>query len=411
MLEKTVAAHTPKDPGPQLVEACPAGCVLFKDDYSTCSVCPVCKEDRWYIQENISSRRKPRGHFVHYSATDQLSMILEDTSKVDAMEKYVKSFQDRNRSLAPDAEPDIVSDYFDGQAYLTACRDGIGNFGKEKTLYLALSADGVEYSKKPSKSVWPFALEIINFPPSMRRQIENAIIIGILFGYPKDMTSVLKFLTDDMKSWNHHEWKLQFCYLIAETPALNKLLGLVGHTGIVKCPQHTNRGFDSPGHGSYYMPNELPRPTTKENRDALKHNSNLGAKGVPFGDHMDRLDWVIREGIRKMSVAESIEEKDAVKQEYGPSNQPSPLNTLPGFLYDTAATYKSLHISLLTVGRLVLKLYCSKFKKSPVGGENEFELSDKQLDGVCFVERKRDLSSANFTMDKGIFQPTLYSNG
>ena len=274
-------------------------------------------------------------------------------------------------------EPEVVADYFDGQAFLSACHEKRANFGKAKTLYLALSADGVEYSTKPSKSVWPFSLEIINFPPKMRRKFENAIIVGILFGYPKDMTSVLKYLTDELRMWDHGEWKLQFCYLIADTPALNKLLGLVGHIGMVKCPQHMNRGFYSPQHNTYYMPNELPR-SNSDNREALSHASNASASGTKIGSDIDRLDSTVREGLSKLSLAGTDDERTRVKQEYGLSGKATPLNTLPGFLYHTAATYEALHISLLGVGRLVMKLFCSKHKSYP-GDTQSFHLSDAQL--------------------------------
>ena len=383
LLEKIVATHAPKDLKPSLVEACPAGCVLFKDKNLHNSSCPVCQEDRWYPQGNNSTGRKPKGLFVHYSAKAQLSAILNNPTKVKSMENYVKSFQDRNSNLKAGEEPDVVSDYFDGQAYLTACQQNVANFGKEKTLYLALSTDGVEYSKKPTKSVWPFALEIINLPPQMRRQMDNAVVVGILFGYPKDMTSVLRFLVDELNSWNHTEWKLQFSYLIADTPALNKLLGFVGHTGMIKCPQHTHRGFYSPNHNTYYMPNELPRSTSKDNREALAHASNRAAHGVPVGATMDRVDSVLREGLQRLSAASSSIERENLKQEYGLSDTLTPLNRLPGFRYYTAATYEALHISLLGVGRLVMRLYCSRLSKYPSPPQNDFALTDSQLDDIA----------------------------
>ena len=216
----------------------------------------------------------------------------------------------------------------------------------------------------------------------MRRQIENAVIIGILFGYPKDMTSVLKFLVDELSSWNHGVWKLQFCYLIADTPALNKLLGFVGHTGMVKCPQHTHRGFYSQVHNTYYMPNELPRPTTKNNREALAHPSNRNARGLSFDDEFDRLDSVVRNGLEKLKGAGTNDQKEKIKQEYGLSDAFSPLNRLPGFRYDTAATCESLHTSLLGVDRLLMRLYCSKLSKYPPASHNDFALTDSQLDDI-----------------------------
>ena len=115
------------------------------------------------------------------------------------------------------------------------------------------------------------------------------------------------------------------------------------------------------------MPDGLPR-STPQNRAALRHSSNEEATGVPFCGSIDRLDSVVREGFELLSLAATDEERTVVKQQYGLSDSgPTPLSSLPGFLYHTAATYEALHIGLLGVGRLVMKLYCGKHKKISEG--------------------------------------------
>ena len=102
-LEKIVVAHCPDKLDATLVEACPAGCVLYKDEYSTCSVCPECKEERWYSDQNNTKGRRAKGFFVHYSAVKQLKSVLGDSKKVVAMKEYVQSFEKKNVNLQPGA--------------------------------------------------------------------------------------------------------------------------------------------------------------------------------------------------------------------------------------------------------------------------------------------------------------------
>ena len=299
------------------------------------------------------------------------------------MNHYVKTFLEKNEGLRPGEEPETIADYFDGQAFITACREKHANFGKPNTLYFALATDGVEYAKKPVKSLWPFTLEILNLPPTLRRKIESTIVVGVLFGYPSEMSSVLAYLVDELMSWNHEGWNLQFCFLIADTPALNKLLGFSGHSSMVKCPQHFHKGFYSPKFGSYYMPNELPLQVS-ENLTALNHRSNKNATAVPFMSPIDRLDSEVRRGYRLLEREKDEQERISIKRKYGIGNAPTPISRLPGFLYHTAATFETLHITLLGVGKLYLKLLCrdASLGKYP-SGANDFELSEGALDSIA----------------------------
>ena len=383
MMEKVLVDRCPIDLDSTLIEACPKGCVLFKGRSKDLVRCPECGEERWhYSSEDGKSRSsQPKGFFVHFSAQRQLSAIVADKRKVQAMTNYTASFPiARKGPTGEEGEPEILRDYFDGKAYRSACRAGLGNFGKPKTLYLALSTDGVEYSKNPSKSLWPFALEIVNLPPRMRRKFENSIVVGVLFGYPADMSSVLEYLVEELMEWRE-EWNVQFCYLIADTPALNKLLGFTGHTGMVKCPQHTYKGFYSPRGRGYYMPNELPL-LAPENMNSLNHRSNKNATRVPVMSKFDRKDALVRQGIEELRKAPENKRLE-IKQKYGLTDRSTPLDKLPGFLYDTAATFESLHVSLLGVGKLYIKLLCrdASLGKYPQGS-NDFEISESDLTAI-----------------------------
>ena len=376
--------HCPVELETKMVDACPAGCVLFAGKYADKSRCPNCGKLRWEDSPlQNAPLRKPTGQFIHYSPTSQLKSILQNPKMVQVMEEYVASFREENCNLKPGEEPEVLRDYFDGQDFLMSCREQRANFGKPKTLYFALATDGVEYAKKPVKSLWPFTLELINLPPGLRRKMENTVIVGVLFGYPSEMSSVLEYLVDELMAWNYEDWKLQFCFLIADTPALNKLLGFSGHTSMVKCPQHKYRGFYSPKYGTYYMPNDVPLSVT-DNLAALEHPSNTSAARIPLLAPFDRCDAEVRRGVEQLAGETLTKKRTALKQQYGLCDTPTPLSRLPGFQYHTAATFETLHITLLGVGKLYLKLLCrdASLRKYP-SGSNNFELSEEALDGIA----------------------------
>jgi hypothetical protein len=160
------------------------------------------------------------------------------------------------------AEPEVVQDVFDGNAFRTlrATHLGPGNyhfFDNPDDLALGLSTDGFTLFKRRRRGLstaWPIIIIIYNLHPRTRTRLENVICLGVIPGpkQPKDLNSFLIPLLEELQILeagvetsrppaNLNDPGVSFVLrafiilLFGDIPAVSKLLSMKGHNAIMPC--------------------------------------------------------------------------------------------------------------------------------------------------------------------------------
>lgn len=128
-------------------------------------ICDVCKQEC-----NLSTMND--GHFyVTFPLKDQLRFVLENTENVMDHLSYRWNRTHRN---------DTISDIFDGTVYSDLAADG--NFLSHRlNLSLSFNTDGAQVFESSKNTLWPVFIRINEFPPSIRYNYTNCLLVGMWF--------------------------------------------------------------------------------------------------------------------------------------------------------------------------------------------------------------------------------------
>ena len=128
----------------------------------------------------------------------RLAAIFEDPERCDSMYEYFQPTEYSNGER--------VRDFFDGDAYLRIKEAYGGEEAIENDVFIALSTDGFQASRKKTYDVWPSCAVLCNLPPDIRLAVKNVIPFGFIPGpnEPIDLQSFLDSLVAEVEETNRH---------------------------------------------------------------------------------------------------------------------------------------------------------------------------------------------------------------
>lgn len=220
-------------------EACVNDCLLYRDQHSNLSECPVCKEPR---KENGRSRKiftyMPLGpRLARWHGTFNLCKLLYAKEIKVTQTGFLRDFTDGN----------ICKSWYEAEHIF-------GDKDPELCVPLSLFTDGVNPNKNMvcQKSMWPIMLTWITLPPSIRQLLGPMLLMGIIpsgkkGAEPKSLDPYLSVVVDELLSLtefpvynSYHSApmtvRVALLQYLCDIPAYSKVMHLTGHAGLRSCP-------------------------------------------------------------------------------------------------------------------------------------------------------------------------------
>ena len=141
---------------------CKNDCVIFRNEYSDCDVCPKCGCSRYKPNSKIPVRRfiyMPLGPRLRFYGTRNISQVLQSHMS-DELEMY--DIHDSPCWKEAYSNLGIFHGDIRGMAF-SLCVDGVNPFSVERVSY----------------SMWPIMLTILNLPRHVRNTFSNFALADI----------------------------------------------------------------------------------------------------------------------------------------------------------------------------------------------------------------------------------------
>jgi hypothetical protein len=144
---------------------------------------------------------------------------------------------------------DLMEDVFDGNVFKRLYRaeacDYLEGRSRALPIFLKFSADGFNpFSNRVTYSSYNFMFEILNLPRDVRIKVENMLLFTIAPGpdIPPSMIGILDLVVHEMLRLSEtgikiggHFVKLKIGLIVADLPAVRKLISFSGHAALQAC--------------------------------------------------------------------------------------------------------------------------------------------------------------------------------
>jgi len=230
-------------------DCCVNDCILFRDsdgkNFSTNTVCPVCKEDRYKQGTKI-----PQKKFKYIPLSPRLKRLFGNETSSKLLQGH--------RHLENAANPSMMNDIHDTEMWkLNYSESGLFQ-GDPRGISFSLCTDGTNpFSKeRVSYSMWPITLTVLNLPREVRNTAGAMFLVGIIPGRkePHHMDPYLQLLVDEIKSLNSTEmydayrkemFKVQAAIplFVLDYPGLNKVFKCQGMEGMYNTSSYIPKAY------------------------------------------------------------------------------------------------------------------------------------------------------------------------
>ena len=254
-------------------DMCPKSCVAYTGPFEKLLECPLCREPRYEPIALDRTKRVARRTFLTFPLGPQLQSLWASPETAHAM-RYRNQQTQRNLAQVaarpPNAPPnesvfEFYDDLYHGRDYLNAVASG--RIGPDD-MVLMFSIDGAQLYASKQSDCWFYIWILLDLSPALRYK-KRYVLPGAVIGGPNKPRNIDSFLFPGLyhlaalQKEGLHVWDaaqrrqfISFIFLLlilADSPAMAYLSGLVGHNGANGCRIYCGQlGRHKPNHPTYY---------------------------------------------------------------------------------------------------------------------------------------------------------------
>ena len=285
-------------------DMCVNSCMAFTGPYKdldTCLKCPEPRYDPTLLHSSNGSIKKPRKSTTTIPIGPQIQALRSHRLSAEKM-SYRQQVTDI--LLSRDELPDVLTDYTDGNDYLTQVAP---NLGSHDTL-LMFSADGAQLYRNKKSDCWIYIWVIYDLAPGDRYKKRHVLPGGFIPGpnAPKDLDSFFfsglyhlsAIQREGLPVWDARDQKLHedhpwLIFVTADAVGISDVSGSAGHHARIGCRLMCELpGRNKPGTGHYYP--ALLKPSDSNHRSASHPDINVNTiKGADNKKYRSNLQLVL----------------------------------------------------------------------------------------------------------------------
>ena len=257
---------------PIIHDMCPNTCIAYTGPFSDLSTCPECNEpchDQLKLLHSGGQVKVARQTFHTLPVGPQLQAAWRSTEGSDQMsyrQRATKTIIEEVRRNGNKIDMDIYDDIFRGSDYITAVLEGKIT---SADMCLMFSIDGAQLYTLKVSDCWIYIWIVLERAPDQRYKKKYVLPGGFIPGpnKPKNLDSfiypgmyhVAAVMMEGLLIWDAaRDYKfisyLFLIFVMADTPGMSQVDGMVGHGGALGCRLYCGlRGRHKPN-SSYYYP-------------------------------------------------------------------------------------------------------------------------------------------------------------
>ena len=272
------------------IDCCISKCMAYTGQFTLLTACPTCNTKRY------DSTGEPRCVFHYIPLQHRLKIQFGNPLRSRQLSTYRSKF--KTSSLSRSNRNDV----FDGDWFHECCRENLFYDDRHLALRLTLDAVGLVKNPRPSQSITPVVIYILNLDPSIRDKDPNALTTHIIPGgynhkfvdtWLQPLVDELRELHDGIPAYDGARnqsfvLKAHVILVTGDGPAIAEVMGTKS-PGKSKqsCRLCTFSGTKG-RHGKYFYP----------------HNNNE-VTGINAGlrEQIERFERIRRNGIKASNLA------------------------------------------------------------------------------------------------------------
>ena len=281
-------------------DMCVNTCMAFTGPYKDLDTCLECSQPRYdpsFLHSSGGATKKPRQSMTTIPIGPQIQALWSHRLSAEKMSHRQRV---TDILLNQATSPEILSDYTDGEDYLTRVAPGLGSHDT----VLMFSADGAQLYRNKKSDCWMYIWVIYDLSPGERYKKRHVLPGGFVPGpnAPKNFDSFFfsgvyhlsALQREGLTVWDARDRKLHqdhpyLLFVTADAIGIADVSGSAGHHARVGCRLMCDlRGRHKPGTGHYYptllKPKDCDHPGSSHDDidinaindpDSEKYRSNL----------------------------------------------------------------------------------------------------------------------------------------